>query len=399
MESGSSLPIVLAIAATLVGWSLLSAFFERRYISAPMVFVAVGWLLVSKPVAVLHVSIGAAGIREVAELALAVVLFSDAARVSVPQLRSYAPLASRLLLLGLPLTIALGTLCARVLFSSNSWWVCAAIAASVAPTDAALGAPIVEDERMPSRIRGVLNVESGLNDGIATPFVNVFLVAAVAGTIYEHESDAKAILGLVLGVLLGIAVGAGGGWLMRRAAEAGLSGIAYRELAVAAIPIAAYASAVELSGNGFVAAFVAGLAYRSATPAHVDDSLASTKDFARLLSMAVWFLFGAAMVPLLRDMTVADVVFALLALTVVRMLPVALAVIGSGLDRVTVGVVGWFGPRGLASVVFALLAADGLAPTDASRSVVAITTTVLLSVILHGVSAAPVAGWYSKRRH
>lgn len=407
MHHGLNLAVVVAVTVTLVTWTLVSQRLGRWNVSAPMWFVAVGFLL-AEGWSVVDVGLGSTGLRELAEITLAVVLFGDAARVSVAALRRDAGLPGRLLLLGLPITMALGAVAAKALMPSLSWWVCAVIGASVAPTDAALGAAIIDDERVPARIRRVLNVESGLNDGIATPFVKFFLVAAVAGTALETESEAGAIRELAVGLIAGVAIGLVGALLLHRAREAGWSNPAYRAGAVAALSLLSYAAAVELSGNGFVAAFVAGLAYgagtrRAARAAGRDDtaehSLEFTHQSAELLSLIVWFLFGALMVPVLADLEWQDVAFAVLALTVVRMLPVALVLLGSGLDRVTVAVVGWFGPRGLASVVFALLALDGLAPEDGSQAVRVITTTVLLSVVLHGVTAAPVSARYGATHH
>jgi len=388
------LRVVAAITATLVAWTLVSGRLQRWNVSAPMWFVAVGFLLSNRHFGVVEVGLGSDGLREMAELTLAVVLFSDAARVNTRDLRTDAGLPTRLLVVGLPITIAMGTVAAHVLFPSLGWWICAVIGAAVAPTDAALGAAIIDDERVPERIRRVLNVESGLNDGIATPFVKFFLVAAVAGTALESESDSRAVLGIVVGVAIGTAIGFLAAWLLRRATDRGWSAPSYRAFGVAATALLAYATVVELHGNGFVGAFVAGMAFGAATHEHLEDSLEFTHQTAELASLVVWFIFGALMLPTLQHSTWQDFAFAALALSVVRMLPVALVLIGTKLDLATVAVVGWFGPRGLASVVFALLAVEGLAPADSTRVVSIITATVLLSVVLHGATAAPISARY-----
>ncbi len=399
MEHGLNLEVVAVIAASLVLWSLIAERAERWNLTAPMVLLAAGLLVANRPLHLVEVGLGNGGLRELAEFTLAVVLFGDAARVRVRELQHDAVIPTRLLLIGLPITIAVGTLAAHLVLPGLSWWVCAVIGAAVAPTDAALGAAIIDDERVPSRIRRVLNVESGLNDGIATPFVNVFIVAAVAGTAFEIESDTKALRELGLGVVIGCAVGLVGGWLLGVARRKQWGGRVYHDVAVLALAVLSYALAVEGGGNGFVAAFVAGMAYGAMTTDDRDGSLEFTHDSAELMSLLVWFLFGAVMVPLLADVGWRDVLFAAIALTVVRMVPVALALIGTGFDRATVLVIGWFGPRGLASVVFALLAFDGLAPHDGDRVVVVITTTVVASVVLHGLSAAPIAGRYAATHH
>ncbi len=394
MHRGLDLAVIAAIAGTLVVWAVVSRRLERWNVSAPMWFVIVGFALANGPVSVVEVGLQSEGLREMAEIALAIVLFSDAARVNVRDLRSDAGLPTRLLLLGLPITMALGTVAAHLLFPSLDWWVCAVIGAAVAPTDAALGAAIIEDERVPARIRRVLNVESGLNDGIATPFVKFFLVAAVAGTALETESEGRALAEMATGVIVGIAIGFVAAWLLRRARLAGWASTSYRAVGVTAIALLSYAAVVELNGNGFVGAFIAGMAFGAATKDQLDESLEFTHEAAELGSLIVWFMFGAVMLPSLQDAQWQDFVFALLALTVVRMVPVALVLTGTGLDRATVGVVGWFGPRGLASVVFALLAVESLAPEDSTRVVSIITATVLMSVVLHGASAAPISARY-----
>ncbi len=397
MHEGLDMAVVAGVAGTLVVWSIISQRFQRWNISAPMWFVAIGFLLSNHPFGVIHVGLQSEGLRTMAELTLAVVLFSDAARVDLRDLRRDAGLPVRLLLVGLPITIALGTFVAHLLFPSLGWWICAVIGAAVAPTDAALGAAIIEDERVPERIRRVLNVESGLNDGIATPFVKFFLVAAVVGTALESESEGRALAEMAIGVAVGAAIGVTAAWLLRRARDAGWAAASYRAVGVAATALLSYAAVVELKGNGFVGAFIGGMAFGAATKVELEESLEFTHEAAELASLIVWFMFGAVMLPQLADAQWKDFVFAALALTVVRMLPVALVLIGTKLDLPTVGVVGWFGPRGLASVVFALLAVDGLAPEDSARVVSIITATVVMSVVAHGVSAAPISARYAAR--
>jgi sodium/hydrogen antiporter len=386
----------VAIGLAVLVWAVVAERLEHWNITSPMWFVLLGLLLANGAWAPVHISLGSEGVKEIAELALAVVLFGDAATVRLRDLRADAMLPIRLLGVGLPLTIALGTVAAHLLFPSLSWWVCAVIGASVAPTDAALGAAIIEDERVPARVRRVLNVESGLNDGIATPIVKFFLVAAVVGTSLETESERGAILELVKGVAVGALIGFCGAMALAIARRTGWGGREYRHLAAVALAFSSYVVTVSWHGNGFVAAFVAGLAYRAGTrdAADVDDSLEFTHDVARLASMVVWFLFGAVMLPILEHATWREFVFAALALTVVRVVPVAIALVGTHLDRATVGVIGWFGPRGLASVVFALLAEEGLAESDATRVIAAVSATVVMSVVLHGATAAPISGRY-----
>jgi sodium/hydrogen antiporter len=393
---GIDLAVVIAVTAAVIAWTLVAERVRRWNITAPITFVAIGLLLANWPLDLISVDLGSEGTRTIAELTLAIVLFADAATVDVGRLRADLGLPSRLLLVGLPITMIAGTLAARLLFPDWSWALCALVGAAVAPTDAALGAAIIDDERVPSRIRRVLNVESGLNDGIATPFVTFFLVAAVAGSSLAQESKVGALLDLAVGAALGVALGAGGALLARRAGRAGWGSESLRGVALAALAALSWALAVEVGANGFVAAFVAGLGHAAVTRGEERETLEFTHHLGAVMSWFVWFVFGASMVPLLTDATWRDAVFAVAALTAVRMLPVALSLTGAGLDRPTVAVLGWFGPRGLASVVFALLTVGVLPGAEARTVVITITATVLLSVIAHGVSAAPVATRYAR---
>jgi NhaP-type Na+/H+ or K+/H+ antiporter len=397
MSESSGIEVVAAGFATLACWSLVSDRLGRWNITAPIALVVAGLVLANPPVSAIHVSLSSQGVREVAELALAVVLFSDASTVKVGALRRDYALAGRLLLIGLPLTIALGTVVAHTLVPGLSWVVSAVIGTAVAPTDAALGAAIMSDRDVPARLRRALNVESGLNDGIATPFVNYFLAAAVAGTALATNTGHHPLAELATGIGVGALLGGAGGWAMHASRTRGLSSPASRTVGVAALSILAYSLVVAIDGNGFVAAFVAGLAYSASTTAvHGEVERDFTEEVGGVLSAVVWFLFGTLAFGVLRHATWRDLAFAVLALTLVRMVPVALALLGTRLDRGTVALLGWFGPRGLASVVFGLLAFDTL-PTDEGRQVItAIAATVLLSVVLHGASAAPLGRRFAR---
>jgi NhaP-type Na+/H+ or K+/H+ antiporter len=392
--------LIVAIAASLIGWGLVSAKFEALNISAPIAFVVVGLVLANDPVSAIDVNVHAETLRSLAEVTLALLLFSDAARVNLRVLlRRDAGVELRLLLVGLPLTMAVGTAVAVVLFPHLDPWAAAVIAAAVAPTDAALGAQVVEDEHVPARIRRILNVESGLNDGIATPFVSFFIAGAVADTVAHSSTGLGGSLGdLGIGVLVGTAVGLGGGFLLTLSMRHGFASPSYRGLGVLALALLAYALSIELGGNGFISAFVGGLAFGTVVqgPTQQEATLEFDSQSGKLLSLVVWFLFGAVMVTALDAVTWQTAVFAILALTVVRMVPVALALIGEGFTRTTVAFIGWFGPRGLASVVFAVIAFDSLKGSEANAVLAAVTLTVLLSVVAHGFTAAPLARRYGE---
>jgi NhaP-type Na+/H+ or K+/H+ antiporter len=396
MEHELDVAVVTVVAASALLWSLLAARLERLNISAPMAFVVLGLVSTHGPLSVIEIQVGSSTARSIAEITLALVLFVDASRVNVRKLRHDAVLPIRLLAVGLPLTIALGFVVAAGLYGGTGLWVVAVIAAAVAPTDAALGAGIMQDPRVPGRIRRVLNVESGLNDGIATPFVGIFLAGAAASeAVHGAGGVGAAVIDLVGGVGVGIGIGVGAALLMRAAASRGYSATAFRPLTPLAVALLAYAGTVEIGANGFIAAFVAGMAFGSAIPPELEPTVEFTNVVGEVLSLLVWFLLGAAMlVPAFQDAEWQDAVFVVLALTVVRMVPVAIACVGLGLDRRTVAFIGWFGPRGLASVIFALLAFDTLEPADGNRVLAAVTITVVASVVAHGMTASPFAARY-----
>jgi NhaP-type Na+/H+ or K+/H+ antiporter len=384
------------ISACFVLWGLVSARLERWDVSAPIAFVVLGLVVTHGPTALIHLDLHSSTVRALAEVTLALVLFADASRVNARRLRAAAAQPIRLLCIGLPLTIAAGAAGAAILFGGNGLWVAALVGAIVAPTDAALGASVISDERVPAGVRRLINVESGLNDGIATPFVNLFLAGAVASEAVLHaQSVASAAVDLAGGAGIGAGVGIVGGALLAFSRRHGWGSPEFRPLAILALALCAYSCSVVAGTNGFIAAFIGGMAFGTIADRSDEKGLHFTEEVGTLLSLLVWFAFGAVMlVAGFEDADWRDVVFALLALTVLRMIPVGVALAGCGLDRATVAFVGWFGPRGLASVVFGLIAVDALAPAPSRVVLAAVTVTVAFSVLLHGVTASPLADRY-----
>ena len=383
----------LAIVAALVfGWGALSARLERFDVTAPITFVLAGLLLTHGPLAVLGVAPSRELIKELAEFTLALVLFSDASRVGLHELRVDAGLYLRLLAAALPLTIGLGALLAFALDSSAGIWLALLVGAALAPTDAALGADMLANPVVPARIRRLINVESGLNDGIATPFVLVAIAGAQTSEHAHAAGPGTAVAELAVGLLIGAAVGTAGGWLVRLARRRGWAAEGFAGSAVLGLAICAYASALALHGNGFIAAFTGGLAYGAAGGRGGARLVPFVEETGALVSLLVWLSFGdIAVVAALEGLTWQIVLYAVLSLTVIRMAPTAVALAGARLGRAAVVLVGWFGPRGLASVVFALLALEEIGQPAASQAVDVITVTVLLSVVAHGLTADPLA--------
>ena len=384
---------VLAVAAAIFGWGALSARLERADLTAPVVFMALGGLLWWW--GVVDVPTAPERLRPLVELTLVWVLFSDAARIRFRDLRPDLGRYLRLLGVGLPLTVLAGWGLAALLFPGVGVWVCLLVAAALAPTDAALGVPVVTNPAVPSRIRRLITVESGLNDGIVTPVVMIALAgAATAEGIHAAPGVAEAVAELAIGAVVGAATGWAGGWVLRQARRHGWSAEDFTGIAVLALAVSAYAGAVTVHGNGFIAAFCGGLAFGAAAGRRGPAELVFLEQAGGIVSLLVWLAFGAIAGPIVRDrIDMATVVYAVLSLTVVRMLPVALACLGSGLDRSTVLFVGWFGPRGLASLVFALLALEDLG-SGADRALTVIGVTVVLSVLAHGLTSGPIAARY-----
>jgi len=335
-----------------------------------------------------------------AEVTLALVLFSAASTINVRNLEDDARPVFRLLAVGLPLTIIAGTLLALGLFPGITIGLALLIAATLAPTDADLGQQVITDRAVPARIRRLLNVESGLNDGIAAPVVTIAIALATLDDLSGSQPLLDAIEGLIVAAVVGLGIGAVGGWLLIHADAAGSTMGGARKLSVLALALGAYFIAVGLDGSGFIAAFFAGLGFGVGTKHKATTAIAFTEAQSILLSIIVWLMFGLIVLSdhVKSALDPAVIIYALLALTALRMIPVALALAGEHFDRVSVAFVGWFGPRGLASIVFAILGLEAMeaagVQTEPLGAVVA--WTVLFSVVLHGFSARPLARWYGR---
>ena len=395
MEAGVALFVLL-----LAGYALIANRLDRASIGPAVFFVLAGLLLGPDLLGVLDIDVESSTTRELAELTLALVLFTDASTVDLAGLRRDAGLVGRLLGIGLLLAIALGGLVAWLVFPELPLVTALLIGAILAPTDAALGLPVIANPVVPNRIRRVLNVESGLNDGIATPFVLLFVALATAAAGSEGGHLTAALEETAIAVAVGVAVGVAGGLLLVAADRRRWTSELSRQIAVFALALGAYFVALAFAGNGFIAAFVAGLAFGGATRKGEAAAELFSETAGILLSIGVWVIFGATFVgPLFRDVQdVRPILYAILSLTIIRMAPVAVSLVGSGLALPTVAFIGWFGPRGLASIVFGILAIDALTPTGGPIEIVARTVgwTVLLSIVAHGLSASPLAARYGR---
>jgi sodium/hydrogen antiporter len=390
---------VALVAALIFAWGMLSARLERFDVTAPITFVLAGVLLTHGILAPLGFAPTHEMVRGLAEATLVLVLFSDASRVRLRELRADAGLCLRLLGIGLPLTIGVGTLVALGLLRGMSIWLALLVGAALAPTDAALGAGVMTNPAVPARVRRLLNIESGLNDGIATPVVLVAVAGVTVAATAGSSGPGAAVAELALGVLIGAAVGGAGGLVVRTARRRGWADGGFAGSAVLALAVCAYACALALHGNGFIAAFCGGLAFGGIGGRGGERLVPYVEETGALVSLLTWLAFGAvAVVPALENLTWQAVLYGVLSLTVIRMIPVAVALAGGRLDRAAVAFIGWFGPRGLASVVFALIALEELGEHAAGSAVTVIAFTVMLSVLAHGLTAEPLARRYGRLR-
>jgi len=387
------------MALLLAGYALVAKKLDKLSIGPALAFVAVGLLVSDEVIGPVALEPAMEPVKLLAEAALTLVLFADASEISARAVRRDAWAIVRLLLVGLMLTIVLGTAGAALIFPGISLGVALLIGAALAPTDAALGQAVVSNEAVPARIRRLLNIESGLNDGIATPFV--FLAIALASAEATGTSGwlLDAVTDSAIGAVVGLGLGFVGGRLLEVATARGLTSGASRQLFVLALAVSSYLLALSLGGNGFIAAFVGGLAFGAGTRHHEERAIRFTQVQGSLLAIGVWASFGLLLAGELRTTlwNVNAIVFAVLSLTVLRMLPVAIALAGMRMNRSTVLFMGWFGPRGLASIVFLIIGLEALheAGVDPGPTAAAVTWTVLLSVVLHGITAGPLSARYA----
>ena len=382
---------VAILAAVVLIYSAVAGRVGRSWLSGPMLFTAAGFAVGPIGFDMLRLDIMASDLKALAEAALAMVLFTDAAHADLGVVRRSVGLPRRLLLIGLPLTIVLGFLVALPLFPALDLLTAALLATLLAPTDAALGAPVVSNETVPIEIREALNVESGLNDGICVPVVVILLDLAI-GTEIDHRSFGRAVLVVIeeigIGLAAGLALTSVAVAFLRVAARRGWISAHWLHIPVVALAALCFASAQALGGSGFIACFVGGLlfSYLHERPQELLSGAASTGE---VLAMLTWVVFGGPLLSrLLGQVTWPMVVYAVLSLTVIRMVPVFLSLLGAGRDVGSKLFIGWFGPRGLASIVFGVIVFDAGVPGRETIAVV-VVLTVLLSIIAHGATANP----------
>ena len=383
---------VLAVAA-------VSRRIQGTAVTSAILFVGFGLLVGPEVLGAVDLSSTGSVIRVLAEATLALMLFADASRIELGQLRRTVGIPLRLLGIGLPLTILAGAVAAGVVFSQLTIEEALIVGIVLAPTDAALGQAVVTETRVPERIRQALNVESGLNDGICVPL----LFAAVALADVESEISGGRSAGTLLleevgyGVLGGVVAGVGIAMIIRQAGGRELIADSWLPVIPAAGAALAYGTADALGGSGFIAAFVAGVVFRLALGRDPDALNRLTEEVGAVLNGVTFVLFGAILLgPVIAEVTWQLALYAVLSLTLARMVPVAVAMWGSQARGPTLGFLGWFGPRGLASIVFAVIVVEESQLPHQQLVLLAIYVTVGLSVLAHGVTASPLADRYAR---
>lgn len=388
----------IVVALALLAFALVSARCARSIMTPTMVFVGVGIAAGDLGFGIVQIELRSHLVRLLAEITLSIILFTDAARIDFSRLRRQIALPARLLAGGLPLAMLLGAVAALPLLPALGLGGALILAVVLAPTDAALGQAVVMNPSVPARVRQAINVESGLNDGIALPFL--LFAVAVAGQ--EGTPDvARWLVFLVLQVGLGPIVGVAVGWLgahlVERAFARGWMEPVFLKLSALALALLAFGAAELVHGNGFIAAFAAGVTAGRVAPRACGRLAEFGEVEGQLLSLLTFFLFGAILVPpAIAAVSWSMLLYAALSLTVIRMVPVALSLAGTGLSWHTTLFIGWFGPRGIASVLYVLLLLDEGHLARGSTVEIVATLTVLLSVVLHGVTAYPLAQLYGR---
>ena len=387
-----------AVAVTLLAFAAISGRIAGTPITAAMVFTAVGLVVGSEALGLVEPAPAGETVKLLAEATLALVLFADASRIDVRALRGELSVPLRLLGIGLPLTLLAGFLLALVVFPELLWAEALLLAVILAPTDAALGQAVVTLTRLPSRVRQGLNVESGLNDGICVPLFWIVLAIAQAesGAIGDGAAVRLVLEQIGYGILAGIVAGVAAACVVVVAGARQFVGGSWLQIVPLAGAGLAFGIADPIGGSGFIAAFVGGFVFGAIRRRSGGEVGHLIEELGEVFSAVTFIVFGAVLLgPVLGDVTWSIALYAVLSLTVVRMLPVAIAMIGAGARKPTLAFLGWFGPRGLASIVFAVLVIEegGLPHDD-----LILTTTYVaigLSVLAHGLTAAPLANRYA----
>ncbi|MGI9594850.1 MAG: cation:proton antiporter [Acidimicrobiales bacterium] len=390
---------VITFLALVYLYGAVSRRLERTIITGPMIFTVAGVVSAAFLSANSRLDFDLEFLLWPAKVALALVLFTDATHVRVRGLFASLSLPGRLLGFAMPLVIAFGTLLGLLVLGELAFWEAAILATILAPTDAGLGQAIMGSPRVPAGTRQALNVEAGLNDGLAIPFLVLFAGQARLDVPLKHTSWVTFTLEQIgYGLVVGVVLGGAGGWLLQQASQRGWIAKSAYQLSLLALALLSFVIALEIGGNEFIAPFVAGLVVKLGFESANHEMQGFSQAWGQALNHLVFFTFGMVIVTELGSISGAIWLYAALSLTMVRVLAVAIAMIGSGLRRSSVLFVGWFGPRGLASIVLGLILIKKEALIPGQEVVeLAVVATVLLSIVAHGITTAPGIAAYASR--
>ena len=384
------------LAVLLFLYSQIVGRVESAPVSGPLIFAAMGFIAGPILLGWFDHGVTRTEFRVITDITLAFILFVDAANADLKTLRQNIQLPARMLLIGLPAIIGLGFVLALLLFDQLSFFEAAILATMLAATDAALGKAVITNPAVPVRVRESLNAESGLNDGLCVPILFVF-IALAEGSSVDGKLLALTLVAEELGI--GLAVGLGGTWLastlMRRCWARGWIPHIWTHIATGALAISLFAIAQSLHGSGYIAAFSGGLLFGHLAGKNAEDMLETTEANAETLSLLTWFLFGSVGIRFAEAFTLEIALYSVLSLTVIRVLPIFLSLTGTGEKFRNRLFMGWFGPRGLASIVFAIIVLNSELPGSEFMASV-VTCTVFLSLIAHGITANPLAAWLAR---
>jgi NhaP-type Na+/H+ or K+/H+ antiporter len=390
--------VIVVFVVLVFLYSLVSRRLEQTVVTAPIFFTSAGLLLIFAISGLHEIDMQRESLLKLAELGLVMLLFTDASHINLKTLKSHEKLPLRLLSIGMLLTILLGTVTAHLIFPRLSLWEAGILAAILAPTDAGLGQVIVRSPRVPPRIRQALDVEAGLNDGLSVPFLMFFIAVSQVGT----EGAGRVLLNYVfeqlgMGALAGLAAGLLGGLLLGRARRREWMTESAQQLGLVALPVLSIFACEPVGGSMFIAAYVVGLTVQIGFRDAGIHSLEFSEGWGQLFDYFVFFLFGLLVALAFRQFNLVHALYAVFSLTVVRMVPVTVALIGTRLSRASVLFMGWFGPRGLASIVLGLVFLEEEVHLPGEETIkLAVMSTVMLGIFAHGLSAMPGIDLYAR---
>ena len=390
---------ILIFGFIVFAYGLVSERLTRTVITGPIIFTTAGLLLAFSLPVEQHLNFDLKGFSMLGKIALGLVLFTDATHIRVRDLFKSATIPGRLLGIAMPLVIVFGAAVAIPLFTELTIWEAALLATILAPTDAGLGHAIMSSKRVPERVRQALNVEAGLNDGLAIPFLMLFIaLARVTAPQQQTSWGIYTVQQIGFGLVVGLVIGGIGGWLMQAAGKRGWITEAFQQLALLAVAVLTFFVAEIIGGNEFIATFIAGLVVKLNFEDAGQEMLSFSEAWGQLLNFLVFFIFGMIAADMLGQVGPKIWLYAVLSLTVVRILPVVISLIGVRLQMSTNVFMGWFGPRGLASIILGLIMIKEEAGIPGQLMIeLAVVATVLLSVFAHGITAAPGINLYARQ--